>query len=75
MVKFDDLVLISDSSHEHNETYYFSSWVVDFEASFHATPHRRSFIIYKGGNFSVVKMKNYKKSKVIDVSDVKVMTI
>lgn len=48
---------------------------MDFEATFHATPHRRSFIIYKGGNFSVVKMKNYKKSKVIDVSDVKVMTI
>lgn len=47
---------------------------LDFETSFHATHHKRSFVTYKGKSFDVVKMKKYGKSKVASVGDVRVVT-
>lgn len=48
--------------------------MVDYRTFFHATLHRRSFTTYKSRNFSVLKMENYDKSKVVGVRDVKVVT-
>lgn len=46
----------------------------DSRASFHATPHGRFFTTCKKENFGMVKIKNYGKSKVIDIGDVKFVT-
>lgn len=74
MVEFDELVVIYDCSHEHYGANNGSTWVVDSGVYFHVMLHTRSFTTYEGGNFSVVKMRNYDKSKVIVVGDVRVVT-
>lgn len=48
--------------------------MVDFGALLHVTLHRRSFTRYNGRNFDVVKMRNYYKSKVVGIGDVRVVT-
>ncbi|KAL6198793.1 hypothetical protein ACLB2K_028582 [Fragaria x ananassa] len=42
-------------------------WVVDFGASFHATPNKEFFSTYRGGEFEIVKIGNEGYSKIAGV--------
>lgn len=46
-----------------------SSKVVDSKALFHVTCDWKLFIIYKSGNFELLRMSNHDKYKVVGIED------
>jgi hypothetical protein len=47
-----------------------SDWIVDSDASYHATPHMELFTSYKSGKFGVVYMGNQGTSNIVGIDDV-----
>ena len=47
-----------------------SGWIVDFRASFYATPHRSFLSSYKAGDFGTVRMGNSGASKIVGMSNI-----
>jgi hypothetical protein len=48
------------------------SWVVDFGASFHATPHRKHFLDYVQGDFGQVQLGDDAPCKIVGMGKVKI---
>ena len=49
-------------------------WVVDTEASYHATPNRELFNTYKAGDFGGVKIENTASSNIVGIGDIFIHT-
>ena len=49
-------------------------WVVDSIASYHATPNKEFFNVYKAGDFGKVKMGNSSNADIVGVGDVCIQT-
>ena len=47
-------------------------WVLDFEASFHATPHRGYFIYYVQGDFWIVYLGDNEPCQIVGKGKVKI---
>jgi hypothetical protein len=50
----------------------FESWVVDSEASFHATPHRKHFLDYVQGDFGQVYLGDDAPCKIFGMGKVQI---
>ncbi|KAE8660874.1 hypothetical protein F3Y22_tig00116946pilonHSYRG00054 [Hibiscus syriacus] len=53
-----------------NIVYDDNSWIVDFGASFHVTPHGSFFSSYLSGDFGMVQMGNQDRSKIVGIGDI-----
>ena len=49
-------------------------WVVDSTASYHATPNKEFFNVYKAGDFGKVKMGNNSNANILGVGDMFIQT-
>jgi len=50
------------------------SWIVDWGASSHVTPHGNYFSSYQNGDFGIVKMRNQVSSKIVGIGDIAMTT-
>ncbi|KAE9588655.1 putative RNA-directed DNA polymerase [Lupinus albus] len=65
----DDVLLIGEDNYL-NVAYGDCSWIVDFGASFHVSPHESFFSNYKKGDYGTVKMGNHVTSKIAGIGDI-----
>ena len=51
-----------------------AEWVVDIATSYHSTPHKNFFTLYKARNFGTVRMGNTSNSKIVGIEDIQIKT-
>ncbi|KAE8683311.1 hypothetical protein F3Y22_tig00111210pilonHSYRG00079 [Hibiscus syriacus] len=74
VVSKEDLLYLVDEGNILNISYDDSSWIYDYGASFHVTPHESFFSSYRSGDFGTVQIGNQDRSKIVGIGDIILMT-
>ena len=69
-----EVVLLSFGEEKYHVAYSSVERVIDSTASYHATPNKEFFTVYKAGDFSKVKMGNSNNADIVGVGDVCIQT-
>lgn len=62
-------MVMASCVNKYNGFTHGSSKVVDFRTLFHVTSDWKLFIIFKSGNFELLRMSNHDKYKVVGIED------